>query len=390
MAQYYGSGDNDGLRYTFRFKFLITLIAAIIGVVVFGAFSDTFIEMFLFESDSSGDLEITRAFGKEYLYITLFGLIPYAISQVYASSLRETGSSILPMVSSVVAVGTNFVLNIILIFGYLGLPALGVRGAAIATVVSRYVELAILVIYAHVHTNRFGYLKGAYLSLRIPRKLFKEITVKGIPLMMNEFLWGIAMTMRNQCYSTRGLDVVATQNISSTIFNLFSVVYMAIGISVSIIVGAKLGAGRIEEAKDTDRKILAFAVTTGIVIMAVMIGTSFFFPKIYNTNSHVHSLATYMMIISGLTMPFGAFANAAYFTLRSGGKVLITIIFDSVYMWAVVMPTSMILAYLTDVNIFLLFAIRQGVDIFKCAFGGYLIKKGGWANVIVADEALKR
>jgi Na+-driven multidrug efflux pump len=88
-------------------------------------------------------------------------------------------------------------------------------------------------------------------------------------------------------------------------------------------------------------------------------------------------------------MPFLAFSNAAYFTLRSGGKVLITILFDSVYMWAVVMPTSLICAYLTDLNINAMFIICQGVDVLKCTFGAILLKHGGWEKVLVNDEKLK-
>lgn len=390
VSQYYGSRDNEGLRYSFRFKFLITLLCSTLGALIILIFHTELINLFLHDSESSGDLALTFSLGKEYLFVMLIGLIPYAISQVYASTLRETGEVVLPMISSVIAVGTNFVLNLLLIFGLFGLPALGVIGAAVATVTSRIVELLILIIYAHRHTARFEYLKGAFSSLRIPRRLFKEITVKGIPLMFNEFLYGLAMTMRNQCYSTRGLDAVAALNISSTVFNLFSVIYMALGSSVAIIVGSRLGAGLIEEAKDKDRKLIAFSVFTGAMLALLMAAASLFFPKIYNTTDSVRELASYMIIISGSIMPFAAFSNAAYFTMRSGGQIFLTILFDSVYMWAVVMPLSAALAYLTGINIFFLFAICQMVDIFKSFFAGFLLRRGTWANALVADESLKQ
>ena len=389
ISQFYGSNDTNGLRYSFRFKFLITVSAAMIGTIVLGILHSEFINLFLHDSASDLNLEVTFDLAKEYLFIMLIGLIPHAVSQVYASTLRETGEVVVPMVSSVVAVLTNFVFNILLIFGYLGFPAMGVVGAAIATVLSRFVELFILIIYAHTHKKRFAYLKGAFRSFRIPKNLFKEILIKGIPLLLNEFFWGLAMTMRNHCYSTRGLDVVAALNISTTIFNLFSVVYMAIGSSVAIIIGRLLGAGKIEKAKDSDRKLITFSVFTGIILAITMVIASLFFPKVYNTTEEVQSLASYMMIVSGITMPFAAFANSAYFTLRSGGKVLITLLFDSVYMWTVIMPISMILAYLTNVNIFILFMVCQWADVFKSIFGTYLLKRGSWANVLVKDEKLK-
>ena len=385
-AQYYGLGDNSGIRYTFRFKLLINLIAAALGVLIFILFSGELINLFLHDAKNVGNIDLTREFGQKYLTVMLFGLIPYAISQVYASTLRETGETIVPMISCISAVVVNFVLNIVLIFGHLGFPALGVKGAAIATVASRFVELFILLIYSHMNTKRFSYLRGAFSSFKIPASLFKEISVRGIPLLFNEFLWALAMTLRNQCYSTRGLDVVAAQNISSTVFNLFNVVYMSMGAAIAIIIGNLLGAGKIEEAKEQDKKLVTFSVFLGFVITILMIGSSFFFPSIYNTEESVRSLASYMMVISGLTMPLAAYACAAYFTIRSGGKVFITILFDSVYMWLITMPVCIIFAYLTQINILWLFVICQFVDTLKCIFGAILLKRGNWAHVLVKNE----
>ena len=300
--------------------------------------------------------------------------------------MRETGDTVMPMIASFAAVGINFVLNIVLIFGYLGAPALGVKGAAIATVVSRFEELLVLVIYAHLKKDKFSYLVGAYRSFAIPKNLFRTIMIKGIPLMLNEFFWAVAMTMRNQCYSTRGLDVVAAQNISATMFNLLSVVYISLGTAIAIIVGALLGSGKLEEAKDADRKLLVFSVLCGIAVAMILIISAFIFPRLYETTDTVRELASYMMIISALTMPFSAFANAAYFTLRTGGKVFITILFDSFYMWTVVVPTVAIFAYATKVGILALFAIGQGVDIFKVIFGGILIKRGSWLKTLVSKS----
>lgn len=386
IAQYYGLKDEKGLRFSFRYKFLITSLAAVLGVASILIFEEQLISLFLHESDSTGNLLLTMEYGKKYLSWIVIGLIPYAISQIYASTLRETGEVVVPMISCIVAVFTNFILNLLLIFGLLGFPSLGVEGAAIATVVSRFVELLILVVYAHRNVSRFTYLRGAFSSFKIPQHLFTAISIKGIPLMMNECLWAIAMTTRNQCYSTRGLDVVAAQNISATVFNLFNVVYMSLGSAIAIIIGNLLGAGKVDEAKEKTRKLITFSVFTGCLISLVMMISSLIFPKIYNTTDDVRSLASYMMIVSGLTMPFAAFANGAYFTLRSGGKVLTTILFDSVFMWTITIPVSLIFTYLTNINIFVLFVICQFVDTLKCVFGAFLLKRGKWANVLVSNE----
>ena len=194
--------------------------------------------MFLLANETSGDLTATLNFGIDYLLIMLIGLAPYSIAQAYASTMRETGDSVTPMVSSIVAVLTNCLLNAILIFGLFGLPAMGVKGAAIATVISRFVELLILVFKTHFNTEKYPFIVKAYASFKVPKTLLKQIIIKGLPLMLNEFLWALAMILRNQCYSTRGLDVVAAQNISATLFNVFNVIYMALCNAAAIIIGA--------------------------------------------------------------------------------------------------------------------------------------------------------
>lgn len=385
-AQYYGHGDTEGVRSTFQIKLIINLAAGILGVLAFLTFDEQLINLFLHTSENTGNLALTLKYGKKYLSVMIIGLIPYAISQAYASTMRETSETVIPMVAGVIAVATNCTLNVILIFGYLGAPALGVTGAAIATVVSRFAELLFLVIYAHTHKAKLAYVKGTYTTFKISKKLCTGIALKGIPLMLNEFFWAMAMTMRNQCYSTRGLDAVAAQNISSTIFNLFNVVYMSMGCAVAIIIGKLLGAGELEEAKDADRKLIVFSVFCGFVVGSLLALSSLFFPKIYNTTDSVRALASYFMVVSAATMPFCAFANSSYYTLRSGGQVLITILFDSVYMWGVVMPVSICLAYLTEINIKILFAICQGVEAIKFVFGLVLLKKGSWVKTLVANE----
>ncbi len=385
-AQYFGSGDNDGIRNTLRFKFIITLIATVLTILAFYFLDDEFIGMFLHESDGSGDLALTLTYGKSYLLVMLIGLLPYAFSQCYASTLRETGETVMPMVSSILAVITNFLLNLILIFGFWFIPALGVTGAAIATVASRFVELFVLIIFSSRRKHKFPYFVSAFKSFKVPIKLTKQIILKGLPIMLNELLWAIAMVLRNQSYSLRGLDAVAAQNICSTLFNVFSVVYLSLGSSIAIIVGSQLGAGDFEKAKDTARKMLTFSVLASVGMAALFALSSLIFPKIYNVSESAQSLATYMMLISGLSMPFSAYANATYFTMRSGGQVFVTILFDSVYMWVIVVPLCMSLAYLTQMSIFLLYFITQMTAGLKAIFGMILLRREKWVKRLVGED----
>ena len=385
-AQYHGSGDRDGVKATFRLKILICLTVSLIAIGIFFFFDDELISLFLHTGSEEGDLQATLAFGKEYLFVILIGIIPYALTQVYASTMRETGETVMPMIASLLAVAVNFIGNLLLIFGLCGLPALGVVGAAVATTASRFVELGSLIIWGHTHTKRYSFLKGVFRSFRIPMSLVRRVAVKGLPLLLNELLWATAMTFRNQCYSTRGLDAVAAQNIATTIFNVFNVVYLALGNAIAIIVGNSLGAGESERARDEDKKLITFSVLCATGMGLLLIAASPFFPMLYNTSEAVRGLATYMIVVLGILMPSGAFAHAGYFTLRSGGKVGLTFVFDSGFMWGIVIPSCLLLAHLTPLNIFLLYPICQSIDILKNFVIGYFVKRGSWAKCLVSGE----
>ena len=382
-AQFFGKGDRDGLRYSVRFKLYTALIILAVGGAILIPFGEDLITLFLNEEDTTGDVALTLYYGREYLKIALIALVPMAITQVYANTLRETAQTVPPMVASIVAVCTNALFNWFLIFGIGPFPALGVVGAAWGTVIARVVELSIVVIWSHTHAKKALFVADLFRSPRIPLALVGQIFVKTLPLMVNELLWSSGMTVLNQCYSTRGLVAVAAVNIAVTIANVFNIVFLSMGSAVAIIVGNQLGAGQIEEAKDTDRKIIAFScvLCTGIgAIMAVMAPL---FTSVYNVTDDVKSLAAVMIVVYAAMMPFSSFAHNCYFTLRSGGQTFITFLFDSAFVWAISVPVGLILSRLTDLPIIPLFVICASLELFKCIIGFFMLKSGKWAKKLV-------
>lgn len=385
-AQYYGCEDYKGVRDTMRFKVVISLIVTAIGLGIFIAFGEPLIQLYLHDGGSEGDVLKTLAYGKQYLQIMLLELLPFAMAQVYSGTLRESGETMLPMKAGLAAVGVNLVGNYLLIYGKFGFPQLGVQGAAIATVLSRFVECGIVMYWTHHHKEKNPYAVGLYREFSIPRKLTGQIITKGAPLMANEVLWAAGMAMLTQCYSLRGLAVIAGLNIANTIINVFNVVYIAMGSAVSIIIGQLLGAGKMEEAKDTDYKLIAFSVFSCVIMGALLIAVAPFFPELYVTTDEAKSLATQLIWVSALCMPIQAFLHAAYFTLRSGGKTVITFIFDSGFIWTISIPLAYILSRFTPVPIVPLYFACQFVDILKCILGFVLVKKGVWIQNIVAAK----
>lgn len=382
-AQFSGKNDVDGMRHVLRFKLYFVIAASVLGILILHFFGSPLISLFLHEGSEEGDLVKTLNFGLDYLKIMLIGLPLYAVSQCYASSLKETGETFIPMIGSGTAVLVNLAFNYILIFGKFGFPVMGVKGAAIATVLSRVVELAIIAIWAHTHTKRFGFFSKLYSSFRVPKALTFDIIKKGSPLMFNELLWSMGMSTLTACYSMRGLATVNALNISSTVSNLFNVVFMTIGSSIAIIVGNLLGAGKFEEARDTDRKIITMSVLGCFIFGSLLAVSAKYIPNLYETTDEVKSLATSFLFICAVSMPFNAFTHGCYFTLRSGGQTKITMAFDSCFVWVICIPLAYCLANFTSIPIIPMFIICTATELIKCVIGYFFVKSDRWVKNIV-------
>lgn len=384
-AQFFGNGDHEGVRHSMRFKLYSCLLLTVLGTAVMLAFDDTLIMLYLKGEGTPEEIAASLAYAKEYLHIMAFGFLPFALAQCYASTLRETGQTVLPMVAGIVSVLVNLCFNTLLIFGYLGFPKLGAAGAAIATVIARFAETAIMAIWTHTHTERCSFARGLYRSLRIPLPLAGKICKKSVPLMLNETFWAGGMALLTQCYSQHGYDVVSAYNITSVVANVFNVAFLAMGSAIGIIVGQLLGANKLDEAVDTDRKLIVFAVVICFGIGGVMALASGLFPQIYNTTPTIRALASKLILISALCMPINSLANACYFTLRSGGKTVVTFLFDSFYVCVLTVPLAFCLSRFTAISIVPLYLVCQLADVGKCAVGLFAIKKGTWIQNIVKE-----
>lgn len=384
-AQFFGKGDMDGMRYTFRFKMYFALAATVISIAIFMLYGDSFIALFLQGEGESEAAAKTLELGKQYLQIMMLGLIPFAISQAYTGTVRETGESVAPMIASVIAIFVNLILNYLLIFGKFGFPRLGVIGAAIGTIVSRYVEMLYITVHAHRHQEKYHFLRGAYASLRVPGNLAKKIIITGTPLMLNETLWSLGMTIINQSYSTRGLAAVAAVNITGTAWNLFTVIMMAMGSSIAILVGQQLGAGDKKNARDMDTKLVFLSVAIHTVMGLLMALCSGVIPLLYNIEPAVRETTQQLLIIAGLSLPIHAYVHAVYFTIRSGGKTGITFLFDCLYTWVVPVPLAYCMAAFTSWPIVSMYFCIQFIDIIKVVIGALMLRSDFWANNVVAD-----
>lgn len=385
-AQFFGKQDIEGARNCLRMKLVMYAVCEVMGILICLTFGKQILSLFIDENaNSAADAANVLMHAWNYLCIILIGLVPYGLFQALSTSVKESGNTVLPMQASVAALVVNFIGNWILIFGNLGAPKLGVEGAAIATTLSRFVELLILMLGMHKHRAEMKFAQGLFQNFHIPSDLARKILIKGMPLIFNETLWSVGLGGVTQGFSMRGLDAVASYNIASTIQNLFCISYMGLGNAIGILIGQELGNGDTEKAVEDDRKMimLSFLLSAGMGILLFFLSP--YIPLLYKTGSEVQQLSSSLLKVQALLLPNMAIYNSCYFTIRSGGKTFITFLFDSGYTCLVSWPLSYCLSKYTVLPFFTIFVIVQCSEILKSLIGLILVHKRIWVQNLVQE-----
>lgn len=384
-AQFFGAGDLEGFRNAFRVKLWVCAAILLAALLAFIGFDKPLVSVFLTGKGDPMLAEDTLYYAGRYLRVMLAGLLPFALTQVYASTLRETGETMVPMKAGIVSVLVNLLGNWLLIGGNLGFPALGVDGAALATVLSRFVEVAIIIAAVH-RGRRHDFMHGAFHSLRVPASLLRAMAKRGLPLLVNEWLWALGMATLTQIYSVRGLTVLAAMNIASTIAGMFNVVFISMGNAVAVMVGQLLGAGELRRARTDAWRLIFFNFSLSVAIGALMALASGAFPRFYNTTAEVKEMAARFIFVGAVFMPIYSIAHSSYFTLRSGGSTFMTLLFDSAFNWVVVIPYTLFLVHRTNLDIMALYPLSQFSMLLKSALGLGFVRSGIWLRNITRSH----
>ena len=386
IAQYFGANDQHNQMLCFRLKFWVGLIVLLLMILIVLLLGDYLINAFLTNPSSEEEKIAIETSAKEYLFIISFTLLPYTISQIYSSTLREVGETVKPMIAGAIAVVVNGVFNMWFIYGGLGLPAMGASGAAIATLLARIVEMLFLIFFTHKHHQKFTFVEGVFKSIYVPKRIIKNVLIKGTPLIFNELLWSLGTTLLLRIYSNRGTDILKAFSISSTTTNLFYIVFGAMASAISIMVGQSLGAGNLEEAVDNDRKLIVFSVIVCFIFGIILACVAPIIPMLYkDTSQDVRKLATNLMFVIAGCMIIFSFNTSCFYTLRAGGVTFATFLFDSLFVWVVSLPLALVLVKFTNASIVLIYFIIQITELIKSVIGYLLIKSKIWVKNLVIE-----
>ena len=391
-AQFYGSKDDEGIRHTFRFKFLICIVISLVGAAIFMLGGSSLIGLYLTGEGDAATAAGALDHGLKYLAIMLWGFLPFALTNTYSSTLRETGETFIPMLGGIAAVFVNLVLNYILIFGKFGAPEMGVEGAAIATLLSRVAEFAVCLFCALRSRVIPLDLKAL---LRPGWEMLRRFVKYASPVMANELFWGLGNSLLTVIlgHMTISVEFLAANAVMGNLNRLFLVVCFGLGAATAVMIGKAIGEGQShDELMDLSRTLSWVTILVGaaLAVIALALVPLLFQPvifplfKLYDLSAH---LATTLAVTGFACIPFHAYSiSAVTGILRAGGDVFWSTALDLGPQWLVALPLTALLALVLDTDPWFVSLAIQAESFIKCPICLWRIRSRKWIHDVTLPE----
>ena len=378
IAQFYGKDDKANIR---KITGLSTIFAVALGLIflTIAIFSPRFVINFFTHDEEVIKIAI------DYFSIIGFCYPIIAISNVFSMGSRSIRNPKLGMICSSISLVVNIILNYAFIFGKFGMPTMGVRGAALATVLARVVELILLISYVYFIKNDYE-LRFTFKDIKsINKELSKAFVSKSIPVFCNDTFWAFGTVLYAVAYSKAGTSAIAASQIASSTGNFFIITAVCVAIGSSIMIGNELGADNIKKAILYAKKFAVLVSLVGAIFGGLLILSIPILLKVFSVSEALAPDIRKIFIIMGLLMILKTFNTFIIIgVLRSGGDAKYALALEMGCMWLVSLPITFFAAY-HGVPIYILVALTYTEEVAKFIFGVPRALSKRWANNIVKD-----
>lgn len=372
IGQYLGAHNKGKMQESFRASIILAYLIALPFFILILFFPNLVLSFFT--SDSA-----IIAAGTDYYRAIVYSIMPLTLSLAISGAIRSTGDTISPIYASIVGVVVNVVFNFLLINGAFGFPKLGVFGAGMATLISRFVELALLLMILKVRQYDFNTkVKDIF---KIDKKLFSLISKNAFNTGMNEIMWASSMAVLMKFYATRGPAAMSAYAVAGSISDLFFVLFNGMSAATTVLVAHHLGANEYDKAKLNANRLIFFSVMLAILLGMVLIIISGFVPLIYkDISSEAQMISVQLLRVIGSLFWVFMYNVQILFMLRAGGDSLSAFIMDSGFMWLVNIPIVGFFTYFTNIPIVLLYIIGQATDLIKLTVSTIVYRRENWVK----------
>ncbi len=372
IAQYWGKKDLTNIKRILGIGILSIAASAFVFAVIGFFYAENIISIF------SNDSVVIKS-GSRYLRVAVFSYGFTGMTFLYSFSLRSIGKATQPLVINLIALVINIILNYVLIFGKLGAPALGVAGAATATLVARIIEMTILLISIYVFKSP---LAGKIRELTdISTSYFKNTYRTILPVVLNDLCWGLASLVYIAVYGRMGTQAVASIQICNTVNNLFMVVAFGLSNAAAVMIGNSIGEDDMEKTKSYAKNLVATSILASIILGLILAVSSPYILNFFNISSQVRSSAQiilYMISVVFFIRVLGIMLIVGI--LRGGGDAKRALIIEGFTMWFVGVPLILAGAFIWKLPVHLVYALAIFEEIFKCIISLIRLKSGKWIN----------
>lgn len=383
MSQFNGTKNAEGMQQAFRFKLFTSLtLVGVAGVLVL--FIPEHLLGILVNTNRERDPIIAE--GRSYLSLIVWTFVPLAISHSIGSSLREIGRVKPPLVITVAATLVNTFFNWVLIYGNLGAPRMEVKGAAIATIIARSVEMIIFLVYIRQAKPLF------FVQLRrlfaVNFSLFVRILSKSGFIFLSEMTWVMTETIMTAVYNGRGgSEIISGMAAGWAIANLFFLVFNGIHTSIGVIVGGTLGRNDLDTAQTEARWLKTGSFFLGATVATLQALSIMLIPIVFgNLTEDARAVTRHMLLVIACYMPVWTYLNAQFANARAGGDAIMGVWVDVTVNLFLFLPALFLLAALTDLGPITIFAIIKTTDIVKVLIASWQLRTGRWIRNLTHDH----
>ena len=378
LSQYFGAKDYNQCQSLFSLQMMLTLFFGALYFAVLFFFPEWVMGIFVKDDQ-------TIAIGTAYLRIVSFSYLPATVSSTCIFSMRALGRNKTPMLISMAALVMNAAFNYVFMFGLLGLPAMGVKGAALGTLVSRTIEMCIYLAVLYKRRSFFSIRFDAVFHLR--KAVAKSFFRRALPLIGNELLWSTGLNLFFWTYARLDEPSIPAMVIADQAFMIGFVLSSGISSAVSVLIGTELGAGRLQQAKQSCKQLFSMVVAISFACSVVGILCSFVLPLIFPVAPELRVLSANLTIVYSLFYPVSCMYGFCFFCLRAGGDTKNAALLDSIYMWAIPIPVSLIMGLFGVGRISLVMAviIVQTLMNAKILLALRIVHRGKWVRNITLE-----
>lgn len=376
-AQYWGKGDKKTIEKVLGLAVRLAVVIAALFTAAALIFPDKLMRIFSSEADVIEQ-------GAHYMRIVALAYIPAAITMVYLNVMRSVERVIISTVVYTISLFVNVVLNAVFIFGLCGAPALGVRGAAIATAIARYCEFFIVIFYAS-RMNKTIRVRGSYL-LKTEKILVSDFVKYALPVAANELMWGGGISMVTAIIGHMGKSAVAANSVAQVVRQLAMVVIFGVANATAIMLGKAIGEGKKENARIYSVRFLKITLALGVGGAIVVLGVSPIIRSFMTLGDEANSYLSAMMYVMSYFVFVSGFNTVLIVgVFRAGGDTKFGLLLDCGALWCIVIPLGAFAAFYLKFPVIAVYIILTSDELMKLPFSFWRYKSLKWLKDVTRD-----